>query len=94
MDIIKNKLLESKSLIDELYEYFDKLKPLLEKTYPTELKLLNSTILSFPSMVSTINKRQEKLYHLLEEKKQSFTTVTTSIFELYASIQDYTIVFK
>lgn len=89
MDVIKNKLLESKSLIDELYEYFDKLKPLLEKTYPTELKLLNSTILSFPSMVSTINKRQEKLHHLLEEKKQSFTTVTTGIFELYASIQDY-----
>lgn len=89
MDIIKNKLKDSKLLIDELYEYFDKLKPLLEKKYPDELKQLNKTILLFPSMVQSINKRQDSLLELLSNKKQAFNTITTSIFDLYASIQDY-----
>ena len=89
MDIIKNKLQDSKFLIDELYEYFDKLKPLLEKKYPDELKKLNNTILLFPSMVQNINKKQDNLLELLSAKKQAFNTITTGIFDLYSSIQDY-----
>lgn len=87
MDIIKNKLLDSKKLIDYFYEYFDKLKPLLEDKYIDENKHVDKIINSFPKQSKDIETYLDEIFTII--KTNNFEKITYGIFELYNKLQNF-----